>query len=201
MKLFRRIFGSKKTFKEFKSADSQEMMITPFSRHLHINNSLFWTPIFQKKEAKSDLLDYFLDSSFYSDTDIFSKKGETLKINQMVEALVDSAFEDHELFMGNEDQEPKEGDGTGKFIKIQKNVYLPATKESDLHGTVDFLIYNEMTKTFLAILVHEKVDIYTPHNGYFDISPESALTLFWYFVKNYKMEEGFKILTTNGHKW
>ena len=185
--------------KEFKSADLQEMMHTPFTHQIHINNSLFWTPIFQKKEANSNLLDYFLDSSFYPDTDIFNKKGDIQKINQMVEALIDSAFDDDELFM--EDQPQTQENSKTNFIKIQKNVYLPSTKESYLHGTIDYLIYNELTKTFLAILVHEKVNTYTPHNGYFDISPSAAITLHWYFVKNYKMEEGFKILTTNGHKW
>jgi hypothetical protein len=49
--------------------------------------------------------------------------------------------------------------------------------------------------------MHERCHIYTPHNGYFDISPVAAICLQWYFIKNYQMEEGIQILTTNGHKW
>lgn len=70
-----------------------------------------------------------------------------------------------------------------------------------MHGNLDFVIYNELTKTFLIILVHEKCQMYTPHNGYFDISPVAALCVQWYMMANFQMEHGFMVITTNGHKW
>ena len=66
---------------------------------------------------------------------------------------------------------------------------------------MDFLIHNEQTKTFLAVLVHPKGESYTPDNGYFDISEFAARCLMWYFLTNFKMEKGLEVLTTNGHKW
>lgn len=80
-------------------------------------------------------------------------------------------------------------------------MYLPATKNCQLHGHLDYLIYNERTQTFLAVLVHERCELYTPHNGYFDISPVAALCVQWYLITNFQMEHGVSVITTNGHKW
>lgn len=78
---------------------------------------------------------------------------------------------------------------------------MKPTSRSSLHGNIDFLIYNEQTKKFLAILVHPQGLEYTNDNGYFDISEYAARCVQWYFIRNYQMEQGFQVMTTNGHKW
>jgi hypothetical protein len=110
MKFIRNLFRKKEVFyNNFKSAGYNEMILTPYHKLSHVETPVFWTPIFQKKKAPTELIDYLLDSSFYNDTDIFTHNGKEEKINQMIEAFIDSAFEDDELFIPqNEESESSE---------------------------------------------------------------------------------------------
>ena len=105
-KLFKKGF---RTTKPFKQADAWELNSTPFGVATDTDNSIYWTPMFNKKQAPEDLLLYLQDCGYYKEYDVHTRDVRAIEIQEMVEAFVDAAFEDQEFY------HPAKGEGANEI--------------------------------------------------------------------------------------
>lgn len=214
MNFIRRIFRRESGIvtKDFRKADIWEINQTPFQ--VDAENSIFWTPIFNKRKASPELLTYIQDCGYYQEYDIHNQNFSETHIHEMISAMVDAAFDQKEFFNPNFSEASKEQDLNSNqennfetssigenFIKIQNSTYFPATQKTSLHGEIDFLIHNTLSNEYLMILCPNKINHYSLETGYSNPSNFSAACIFWYFVINYSFQQNLKVICTNAHTW